>query len=309
MEVRHLKLVKEVAEKGSLSKAKDSLFLSQSALSHQLKEVETQLGAPLFHRVNKKLVLTGAGKIILESAERILDELDHAEISVKKYISGDKGSVRMATECYTCYHWLPSLMVDFNKEFPNVDIEIFPEFSNEPINHILQGKLDLAVVSGRVDNPNVTLTELFTDELLAVVPADHPWTKKKYVQAQDFADERIIIHSLPVETVTLYRKLLIPENVQPKKVIPIQITEAAVEMVKAGMGVKVIAKWIIEPYLHDKRLAVLPVTRKGLFRTWYAVTLKRPDAPQYLTNFMDHLRCNIAGVCKGCQDTSTSCVK
>lgn len=297
MEVRHLKLIKEVAEKGSLSKAKDNLFLSQSALSHQLKEVENQLGAQLFHRVNKKLVITGAGKIILESAERILNELAHAELSVKKYIGGDKGLVRMATECYSCYHWLPALMVDFNKEFPHVDIEIFPEHSNEPINHILEGKLDLAVVSGLVENPNITVNELFTDELLALVPSTHPWAKKKYVEARDFADEKLIIHSLPAESVTLFIKLLIPENVKPKKVIPIQITEAAVEMVKAGMGVKVIAKWIIKPYLRDKSLVAIPVTRKGLFRTWSAVTLRRTDSPQYLTNFIEHLRCNIAGVC------------
>ena len=84
MEIRHLRLVKEVAEKGSLTKAMDKLFLSQSALSHQLKEIESQLGAPLFHRINKKLVLTGAGKIILESAEKILEELEQAEISVKR---------------------------------------------------------------------------------------------------------------------------------------------------------------------------------------------------------------------------------
>src|SRR5690606_14802277 len=235
MEVRHLKLIKEVAEKGSLSKAKDTLFVSQSALSHQLKEVESQLGAQLFHRVNKKLVLTGAGKILLDSAEKILKEIENVEVLVKKYAGGDKGNVRMATECYSCYHWLPSLMLGFNKEFPQVEIEISPEYSNEPINHILQGKLDLAVVSGNVSNPNITATELFTDELLAVVPSNHPWTKKKFVEAKDFADEKLIIHSLPVETVTLFQKLLIPENVSPKKVIPIQITEAAVEMIKAGM--------------------------------------------------------------------------
>lgn len=299
MEVRHLKLIKEVAEKGSLSKAKDTLFVSQSALSHQLKEVESQLGAQLFHRVNKKLVLTGAGKILLDSAEKILKEIENVELLVKKYAGGDKGNVRMATECYSCYHWLPSLMLGFNKEFPQVEIEISPEYSNEPINHILQGKLDLAVVSGNVSNPNITATELFTDELLAVVPSNHPWTKKKFVEAKDFADEKLIIHSLPVETVTLFQKLLIPENVSPKKVIPIQITEAAVEMIKAGMGVQVLARWIIEPYLHDKRLAVIPLTKKGLFRTWYGVTLNKPDTPQYLSNFIDHLRCNIVGTCAG----------
>jgi len=298
MEVKHLRLVREVAAKGSLTKAMDTLFLSQSALSHQLKELETQLGAPLFHRVNKKLVLTGAGKIVLETAEKVLCELDRTEIAVKKYIGGNEGSVRVATECYTCYHWLPSLMVNFNKEFPNVEIEISPETSNEPVKHILKGNLDLAIASGYVDDPNIRATELFTDELLALVPVYHPWARKSYVQAEDFADESVIIHSFPIETVSLFRKVLIPEGVKPRKVTAMQYTEAAVEMVKAGMGVQVIARWIIEPFLHDKRLTVVPVTKKGLYRTWYALTLDQPDAPQYLENFIDHLKCNIAGVCK-----------
>lgn len=296
MEIRHLRLVKEVAKKGSLTKAMDTLYLSQSALSHQLKEAESQLGAPLFHRVNKKLVLTGAGKIVLDSAERILDDLDNTMLSVKKYISGDKGTVRVATQCYTCYHWLPALMVEFNKEFPNVEIEIFPEANSDPFKHILSGKLDLAVVSEKIDDPNLKYMELFSDEMMALVPSQHPWASKKYVRAEDFKDEVSIIHSYPLETTTLFSQVLIPEGIKPKKIIPIQVTEAVVEMVKAGMGVKVMAKWIAEPYLRDKQLTLVPVTRKGLFRTWYAVVLNK-ETPQYLGNFISHLNCNIAGVC------------
>ncbi len=298
MEVRHLRLIKEVAAKGSLTKAMETLYLSQSALSHQLKELETQLGAQLFHRVNKKLVLTGAGKIVLESAEKVLIEIEQTERAVKQYVGGDKGSLRVATECYTCYHWLPSLMVNFNKEFPNVEIEISPETANEPVKNILEGKLDLAIASGIFDNPNIHESELFTDELLAVVAADHPWAGKKYVTAQDFENEHVIIHSFPLETVTLFSRVLTPENIAPKKVTAIQITEASVEMIKAGMGVQVIAKWIIEPFLQDKRLAVVPVTKKRLFRTWYALILAQENTPQYLENFIDHLKCNIGGICK-----------
>ena len=298
MEVRHLRLIKEVADKGSLTKATEALFLSQSALSHQLKEIEGQLGAPLFHRVNKRLVITGAGKIMLESAEKILKEIDEAEISVKKYISGDTGSVRVATQCYTCYHWLPALMVDFNREFPNVDIEIFPEATNDTLNQILSGNLDLGIMSYNVDHPNLKVTEIFTDEMVALIHSDHPWTNKKYVKAQDFVDQVVIIHSYPMETATIFQEVLIPAGVKPKKVIPIAVTEAVLEMVKAKMGVQVIARWIIEPYLQDKRLAIVPVTSKGLFKTWYAVIMDRPNSPQYLENFVEHLRCNIAGICK-----------
>lgn len=298
MELRHLRLVKEVAEKGSLTKAMDTLYLSQSALSHQLKEVEHQLGAQLFHRVNKKLVLTGAGKIVLNSAEKILSDMDNTILAVKKYISGDEGNVRVATQCYTCYHWLPSLMVDFNKEFPNVDIEIFPDATDDPYKYILGGELDLAIVSDTIEDPNLKYTELFQDEMMALVPANHPWAQKSYVTARDFESEVSIIHSYPIESTTLFSQVLIPAGITPKKVIAMQITEAVVEMVKAGMGIKVIAKWVIDPYLNDKDLTLVPVTKKGLFRTWYTVTLNKPEIPQYLENFIDHLKCNIAGVCK-----------
>ena len=297
MEVRHLKLIKEIADKGSLTKATDSLFLSQSALSHQLKEIESQLGTSLFHRVNKKLVITGAGKIVLDSARKVLRELENTEIMVKDYVGGDTGSVRVATQCYTCYYWLPSLMQDFNKEFPKVEINIFPESTKDPIKELLAGKLDLAVVSERIDNPNIAYQELFTDELLAVVHRDHPWAKRKYVNASDFAKENILVHSLPRESIFLFREFLIPEDVEPKKVIPIELTEATFEMVKARMGVKVVASWIARPYLLDRRLTTVAVTRNGLYRAWYAATLAKPDAPQYIRNFIEHLRCNIAGAC------------
>ena len=92
MEVKHLRLIKAVADKGSLTKAMETLYLSQSALSHQLKELETQLGAKLFHRVNKKLMLTGAGKIVLDSADRVLKEIERTERAVKQYVGGDEGS-------------------------------------------------------------------------------------------------------------------------------------------------------------------------------------------------------------------------
>ena len=298
MEIRHLRLIKEVAEKGSLTKAMDTLFLSQSALSHQLKELENHLGTQLFYRINKKLVLTGAGKIVLESAEKILKDIERTELSVKKYITGDSGSIRLTTQCYTCYHWLPSIMIDFNKEFPKIEIEIFPDDEDDTEKLLLNGKIDLAIVSEKRHYPTLKYTELFEDEMVALLPSDHKLVGKKYLKAEDFESETIIIHSYPLHTVELYKSVLDPAGIKPRKVIQVQVTEAVIEMVRAGMGVKVMAKWMVEPYLKDKRLTSIPVTKKGLFRTWYAVTLDKPEAKQYLDNFICHLKCNIAGICK-----------
>ena len=178
MELRHLKLVKEVAETKSLTKAKDSLFLSQSALSHQLKEIENQLGTPLFHRVNKQLILTGAGKMLLESAERVLTDIERTEMSIKKYVSGQTGTLRLATQCYTCYHWIPSIIKDFKKEFPNVDIEILHNNGSDVEDQVLNGSIDMAIVYESSDYSSLNYYELFKDEMFAIVPVDHPWTKK-----------------------------------------------------------------------------------------------------------------------------------
>lgn len=298
MELRHLKLVKEVAEKGSLTKAMDTLYLSQSALSHQLKEVETHLGTQLFHRVNKKLILTGAGKIVLKSAEKILKEIVRTEDSVKKHLNGNSGTVRVATECYTCYHWLPALMIEFNKHFPKVDIEIFPGVTEDPAGLILDGELDLALTTVTDKQSGLAYTELFRDEMLAVVPKHHPWTMKNYVTAEDFLDQTVFIHSYPLESVKLFNSVLIPSGIKPKKVMPIQVTDAVLQMIKAGMGVQVMARWMVRPYLDDYGLTMVPVTKKGLYLTWYAAHLDQPEHPLHMENFIEHLRCNISGVCK-----------
>lgn len=297
MELRHLKLVKEVADKGSLTKAMDSLFLSQSALSHQLKEIETHLGAQLFHRINKKLVLTGAGKIVLDSAKKILREIENTENAVKKHLNGEHGLIRLATECYTCYHWLPELMINFNKEYKDVEIEIFPGITEDPAAKILNGELDLVLTSSKGNNPALAYTELFRDEMMAVVPNTHEWTRKQYVEAEDFKDQNVFIHSYPIETVTLFNQVLTPEGVKPKKVMPIQVTDAVLQMIKAGLGVQVMARWMVKPYLDDNRLSLVPVTSKGLYRTWYAAHLNQNESQAYLCNFIEHLKCNVGGVC------------
>ena len=293
MEIRHLKLIREVARTKSLSKAKDNLYLSQSALSHQLKEVESQLGTQLFHRVNKQLILSTAGKMVLDSAEKVLSELEKTEHSIRKYVSGQSGTIRLATQCYTCYHWLPTLLKDFKKEFPNVEIEILHKNDIDVEDQVMNGEIDVAVIYESADYPKLNYIELFQDEMFALVPRENAWTGKKYLEAADFENQQIIIHSLPLESVSLFSQVLIPAGIQPRNVIQVQVTEAIVEMVKAGLGVNVMAKWIVEPYLKDGEICLVPVTKRGIHRTWNVITLKQDQPPQYLVNFVEHLRCNI----------------
>src|SRR5579864_4478444 len=101
LEIRHLRLLAAVAEQGSVTEAGRRLHVTQSALSHQLRDAEEKLGTALFLRLGRKMVLTPAGEKMLDSAHKVLDELHNAETHVEGMSGGTRGVVRVSTECYT----------------------------------------------------------------------------------------------------------------------------------------------------------------------------------------------------------------
>ena len=142
----------------------------------------------------------------------------------------------MTTACYTCYHWLPRVLKSFSREYPNVDVNIFPEFTHKPLEGLQKGEVDLVITSDDTSYPGIAYRELFRDEQVAVVPCCHPWTKKAFVEPKDFADETFIIYGGPHESVSFFRNTLMPAVITPKRTIPIELTEATIEMIKVGWG-------------------------------------------------------------------------
>ena len=191
MEIRHLKLISAIVEEGSITKAIDRLHLTQSALSHQLKEAEFQLGTPIFHRINKKLVLTNAGEKLYATAKDVLQKLSDTEAEIKKMVFGEVGEIRISTECYSSYHWLPSLMRQFHLLYPNVELKIVMEATHYPLEKLLGGNLDVGLVTDIIENENLEFIELFQDEMVAVVSGMHHWSERKYVDPEDFASENL----------------------------------------------------------------------------------------------------------------------
>ncbi len=292
MDIRHLRLVKMVAEEGNLTSAGKKLFLSQSALSHQLREIEERFGTPVFQRINKKMVLTPVGSRILATANAVLCELERVTRDVEKYVNGESGILRLSTECYTVYHWLPPLLKSYNRQFPNVDVQIMAEYTRRPKQALKDGKLDVAIVSclsKRSDYSSYKFTELFTDEMVVVMNSGHRLAENGLVTPQDFAQENLICYTAPTEVLDVFQRVLIPAGVTPKKVTKIQLTEAIIEMVKANLGITLMARWAVKPYLKSRKLVVLPVANHALERTWYAVTIKGKDEPRYIQCFIQHL--------------------
>ena len=293
MEIRHLKLVKAIVEEGSITKAISKLHLTQSALSYQLKEVETQIGTKIFLRVSKKMILTKAGEEIYGVAKEILSKLSLSEEKIKQLVFGETGEIRISTECYTSYHWLPSIMKQFQELYPNIDLKIVMEATHYPLQKLLAGELDIAITSDPIKNENIVYYELFQDEMIAVVPENHPWIKKKFVQATHFTDQNLIIHSLPLETVSIHQFVLAPAKVAPKKIIVLPLTEASIEMVKASMGIMVIAKWAVKQYLQNSTLKTIKIGKNGFKRKQFIAVLKDRANTNYFNHFIEFLQTEI----------------
>ena len=289
LEVRHLSLVHEIAATGSVTRAAERLHLTQSALSHQLRDIESRLGIQLFLRLGKRMVLTPPGERVLGAARRVLDEIGRAEEDLKLMAQNGKGVLRLCTQCNTGYHWLPPLLQSFHRKFPGVDVQIMVNATDRPIDALLEGQIDLAVVTSDVDDKRLSSVPLFEDELVAVVPITHPFAKRAFIEPEDFAEEHLIIYKADRHDSYTFTRILGPAGVEPARVSQVPLTEAIIELVKAGLGVSVMARWAIEPAIKAGSIKAVRIGRRGVYRGWSAVTLRDRVEPKWQREFVSLL--------------------
>jgi LysR family transcriptional regulator, regulator for metE and metH len=296
LDLRHLRLVAAMAESGGQTRAARKLNVTQSALSHQLRELESRIGAPLFIRASRRMVLTAIGERVLASARRVLHEVESLERDLtNEAANGGTGVVRLATECYTCYHWLPAVVTAFRQEWPRVDVRIVAEATANPVRALLDGALDLAIVAGDVDERRLGCTSLFEDEQVVVVAPNHPLATRAFVAPEDLQDEHLILYTTHSSENSVLREVLRPAGVEPRHLTRVQLTEAIVELVKAGLGVSVLARWAIAPQLRDRSLVGIPLTARGFHRRWWAVTRLHESAPAYQQSLLELLGRHLRG--------------
>jgi LysR family transcriptional regulator for metE and metH len=229
-------------------------------------------------------VPTLAGDLLLRSATRALSVLRRTESSLKRIAAGHEALLRF-TACYTTYHWLSPLLEEYARRCPTVEVQVVAEATRRPIEALLAGKIDVGIVSRVVPDDRIEFVPLFDDEVVLIVPPTHRLAMRSHVTAQDFADEHLLVYTEPRVDNSISRRVLDPAGVIPRHVSAIQLTEAIVEMVKAGLGVAALARWAVEPYVRGGTLIGVRVTADGLHRTWHAATLRQQVPPLYVREF------------------------
>jgi len=290
LEVRHLRLIRAIVELGGVTRAGASLHLSQSALSHQLRDLEDALGVRLFERAGKRMVLTFAGARLLEHSRRALEIVDRAEAEARRLARGEGVVLRLTTQCYTVYNWLPRVLARFHRSHPGVEVRIDAGATDRPIAALLDGSIDLGIVFDADPDPRIRMVRLFEDENVVVMAPDHPLVTRKLIRAEDLADIPLFLYATPIEESTLYKRFLRPAGVRPRQVQHVQLTEAAIELVKGGLGVSVLARWAVAPHLKSGALVAVRLAPRGYRRRWSAATLRTARAPEHLAAFIELIK-------------------
>ena len=292
LDSRHLRLVAEVARTESVTRAADRLNVTQSAVSHQLRELEDKIGTAIFVRSGRRMLLTPAGRLLVDAAEQVLDAIGRVEAGVERLARHTAGELRVCTHCYTGYHWLPSIVAGLRQRFPAFELKIAPEYTVDPIAALLDAKLDVAIMNDDSSDKRLTCRELFDDEHVAVVPPSHRWAERTNVTPEELAGEQLYLYSRSIDQSFIVQKIMRPLGIEPRRVTYLQLTEGIIEMVKAGLGVSVLPRWSIEHVIAANAVKAVRITRNGVFRKWYATFLSgvapSPFAEEFVRLLIKH---------------------
>jgi LysR family transcriptional regulator for metE and metH len=287
LEVRHLRLVAGIADAGSMTKAAERLFVTQSALSHQLRDIESRFETPFFTRVGRRMILTAAGRRVLDAARRVIGEMERAEEDVRRLAGNTDGIIRVTTQCNTGYHWLAPLLAVYQRRHPRVSVNIAADATDRPLEALLDGRVDLAILIDARADPRLHLRPLFADEMAAIVAKAHPLARRRWVAAEDLAAEHLLLYSSRPEESFLLRRVMAPAGLKPARVSFIMLTEAMIELARAGNGVGIMPRWSAQKAIASGAVAALSITRRGMRRQWVAATLAAQPEPPYLSDFID----------------------
>jgi LysR family transcriptional regulator for metE and metH len=289
MELKYLKLVKTIVEEGNMSNSADRLFLTQSALSHQLRDLEETLGFKVFYRSRNNWELTEEGKELYSLANKVFTEIAHGLDKIQNVKNGSKGNIRISTECYSFYQGLPGFIQKMGILYPEINIHLVIEATHQPIAKLLSNELDIAIVTEKPTHESLTPVKLFDDEIYAIMHKEYFLGTKDFIEYSDFSRVHLIIHSFPLETVSIYNLLLKPNGISPLKITAIPLTEVTLELVNANMGMMCLPKWALKYFNIPKDLVFKRIGKKGLKRVHYLVLRKKDADKKYLKDFMQNI--------------------
>lgn len=275
MELWQLRTFRVIAETLNFTKAAETLNLTQSAVSHQIKALETELGEPLFIRAKRGVILTPAGKVALEYAVKILDEAEEMKEKVAGREKALTGRVRVAAATQALVYLFSQAFEGFMEENEGIELLFRTTVSTEQtVTDILNGAADVGFASMPTYSPTLRITELVEDELMLVAGNKHRFSKIKKIKPQDLEKEHWILFergaSIRRATDAFFKKL----KLEPEKSLESNDTYFMKLMIEKGLGVSLLPAWAVREEVASGKLIQRSIQGHQLTRSVSMVSLK-----------------------------------
>lgn len=240
MDLDQLHTFLEIVRLKSFSKAAQTCFRTQPAISAQVRQLEQELNANLFERLGTRIALTPAGRIFAEYAEQILDLRRRAQESIQELERVPRGELIIAANEATCIYVLPEVFSEYKKQFPNVQLHVDRSYGSRVLQAVQDNLADFGITQLPVDAKKCQIVKIHSDEIRIIVPKDHPLAGRRHLLAADIAPYQLL---LP-KTGTTRAKLnswLEPVEEQLQVSMELDSTEMIKRFVMAGLGISFLA--------------------------------------------------------------------
>ncbi|EAQ52556.1 MULTISPECIES: LysR substrate-binding domain-containing protein [Vibrio] len=289
IELKHLRTLTTLRDSGSLTATATSLHLTQSALSHQLKDLEARIGGQLFLRKTRPVKFTSEGEILLKLADEIQPQIAKAENELASLKEDVNGRLHMAIECHSCFQWLMPALKEYQVAWPSVTLDFSSGFGFEPLPALMAGELDLVITSDIQPRSEVHYEPLFDFEMRLITAINSPLAEKQSIEPQDLSDITMLSYPVQKQRLDVVKHFLQPAGVEPKKWKQADNTLMLVQMVSAGLGVAALPNWAISEFSRQGLIASKPLGN-GLSRRLFAAVRNSEKDKRYLQAFFSTAR-------------------
>ncbi|HUO08854.1 MAG TPA: LysR family transcriptional regulator [Phycisphaerae bacterium] len=267
-DVHKLRVFATVAQHLSFTRAAEALFLTQSAVSHQIAALEQEFSTPLLRREGRRVSLTDAGRVLAEHAARVFAALDEASDAVKRATKPGTGSLRIGASPAACQYLVPEALREFRESYPEYELSIAVGDSPQIAQQVLDGTIDLGLLIRTERDKRLAFHELFADELGFLVSPLHPWARDGKIDRRQIPDQHFVLYTRTSATFRIVEQHLLKLQSPLRKFMELGSMEAIKELVKLGLGISVVAPWIAAPEIDHGALVWLKMPGPPLRRHW-----------------------------------------
>lgn len=293
MEDHKLKVFCTVAETKSFSKTSEIIHLTQPAVSLQIQALEEIYETKLFDRSSSTVTLTPAGEILYKYAKEILGLYANVEKVIGDITGLVKGSISIGASSTIGNYLLPGVITDFKKAHLKIKIHLLVGNTKRVVDMLNSGSIDIGLVEGEVSRQKMVVEKLIPDELLLVVPAHHPWAKKKDIPVSELTKEPFIFREGGSGTRQMIEMFLSKYGISPnnmKVAMVLGSTEAIKEAVENGLGVSILSRWAVRKELKYGTLQLLRIKEERVNRDFSLIVNKSSVSSHAVDEFLTYLR-------------------